>query len=95
MWRYPQKRGGLVAGRKMSSGVPFRSTHRAHDSVCSIDLDLPIDCDDDYWDLSDPNLAFHQPEGTPSRMSYFLHTIKLRMINLRAMRRVVRLCSKL
>ncbi|KAK0228925.1 fungal-specific transcription factor domain-containing protein [Armillaria fumosa] len=36
-----------------------------------IDNDLPTDCDDEYWDRTDPEQAFNQPEGQPSLVSYF------------------------
>ncbi|KAK0189009.1 fungal-specific transcription factor domain-containing protein [Armillaria mellea] len=36
-----------------------------------IDTDLPADCDDEYWDHTDPEQAFNQPEGQPSLISYF------------------------
>ncbi|KAJ8073439.1 Gypsy retrotransposon integrase-like protein 1 [Marasmius tenuissimus] len=35
------------------------------------DLDLPIECDDEYWESADPQKAFVQPDGKPSRLSYF------------------------
>ncbi|KAG6831698.1 hypothetical protein H0H92_008341 [Tricholoma furcatifolium] len=41
------------------------------------DLDLPIDCDDEYWETEDPSLAFHQPPGQPSKISSFITYIKL------------------
>ncbi|KAJ7653333.1 fungal-specific transcription factor domain-containing protein [Mycena polygramma] len=36
------------------------------------DLDLPADCDDEYW-----NQNFQQPTGKPSELSYFICYIKL------------------
>ncbi|KAI0035838.1 fungal-specific transcription factor domain-containing protein [Vararia minispora EC-137] len=43
----------------------------------SFDLGLPCDCDDEYWEPSDPELAFQQPAGKPSRVAYFIQSIKL------------------
>ncbi|KAJ7702971.1 fungal-specific transcription factor domain-containing protein, partial [Mycena rosella] len=41
------------------------------------DLDLPIECDDIYWENSGPALAFKQPEGVPSLMAYMNCYVKL------------------
>ncbi|KAJ7091102.1 fungal-specific transcription factor domain-containing protein [Mycena epipterygia] len=40
------------------------------------DQDLPLDCDDECWDLPQP-LNFRQPEGKPSVISFFICRIKL------------------
>ncbi|KAJ7497597.1 putative fungal-specific transcription factor [Mycena latifolia] len=40
------------------------------------DQDLPIECDDEYWDLPEP-LNFKQPKNKPSDISYFIHYAKL------------------
>src|ERR1700721_421565 len=37
----------------------------------SSDLDLPLECDDEYWENPDPELAFKQPPGKPSTITYF------------------------
>nr|GAT42655.1 predicted protein [Mycena chlorophos] len=39
------------------------------------DLDLPIECDDVYWDH--PEEPFKQPDGVPSVLAYFIAYIKL------------------
>ncbi|KAJ4468790.1 fungal-specific transcription factor domain-containing protein [Lentinula aciculospora] len=44
------------------------------------DADLPIDCDDEYWDHPDPSLTFQQPAGQPSMMSYWICFLKLMKI---------------
>ncbi|KAL0577502.1 Gypsy retrotransposon integrase-like protein 1 [Marasmius crinis-equi] len=41
------------------------------------DLELPIECDDEYWQNADPEKAFVQPHGQPPRVSFFIATIKL------------------
>ncbi|KAJ7091171.1 fungal-specific transcription factor domain-containing protein [Mycena epipterygia] len=41
------------------------------------DLDLPIECDDIYWESADPEMAFKQPPNAPSLMAYFVAYIKL------------------
>ncbi|KIY46562.1 hypothetical protein FISHEDRAFT_47082 [Fistulina hepatica ATCC 64428] len=35
-----------------------------------IDIDLPAECDDEYWDTGDPSTSFKQPPGKPSQMAY-------------------------
>ncbi|TBU33907.1 fungal-specific transcription factor domain-containing protein [Dichomitus squalens] len=42
-----------------------------------LDLDLPLEVDDEYWENEDPELAFRQPEGKPSLVSGFVQWIKL------------------
>ncbi|KAJ4480243.1 fungal-specific transcription factor domain-containing protein [Lentinula aciculospora] len=43
-----------------------------------IDLELPPECDDEYWDIpSNPELELIQPIGKASNMSYWHHFIKL------------------
>ncbi|KAE9397123.1 hypothetical protein BT96DRAFT_86269 [Gymnopus androsaceus JB14] len=42
------------------------------------DVEFPIeDCDDEYWEHSDPDLAFKQPPGKPCSASYYATFIKL------------------
>lgn len=43
----------------------------------SYDVDLPIECDDEYWDHPDPTLCFKQPEGKPSAIAFFNCYLKL------------------
>ncbi|GJE89792.1 Zn(II)2Cys6 transcription factor [Phanerochaete sordida] len=52
-----------------------------HGRPCSLqdddfDVDYPIECDDEYWINDDPELAFKQPEGKPSVISYFISTLR-------------------
>ncbi|KAF8970798.1 fungal-specific transcription factor domain-containing protein [Flammula alnicola] len=44
------------------------------------DLDLPVDCDDEYWENPDPEKCFKQPSNKPSSISYFILYIKLHQI---------------
>ncbi|KAH9474371.1 putative transcriptional regulatory protein [Psilocybe cubensis] len=46
-------------------------------SYDSIDLDYPIECDDEYWDCEDSSLTFLQPDGKPCAMTYFVQFIQL------------------
>ncbi|KZT19129.1 hypothetical protein NEOLEDRAFT_1102623 [Neolentinus lepideus HHB14362 ss-1] len=41
-----------------------------------IDVDLPAECDDEYWMHPDPEKAFKQPPDKPSRMQYFTLLMK-------------------
>lgn len=59
--------------------------------VChSFDLDLPLECDDEYWDDPDPELRFKQPEGKPSLITAFALTIRFNQILAVSMRTIVR-----
>ncbi|KAG7443383.1 uncharacterized protein BT62DRAFT_1078462 [Guyanagaster necrorhizus] len=42
-----------------------------------IDVDLPTECDDEYWEASDPAQAFKQPAGKPSVIAYFNCCLRL------------------
>lgn len=44
---------------------------------CRFDLDYPVECDDEYWETSDPGKAFQQPPGNPCKISSFVWMIKL------------------
>ncbi|TFK22788.1 hypothetical protein FA15DRAFT_643581 [Coprinopsis marcescibilis] len=49
---------------------------------CSIhpsdhNVDLPTDCDDEYWENPDPLLSFKQPQGKPSTVAHFIKLIAL------------------
>ncbi|KAF9263340.1 hypothetical protein L218DRAFT_959361 [Marasmius fiardii PR-910] len=41
------------------------------------DQEFPLDCDDEYWEDSDPDLAFKQPPNKPSTISCFICYLKL------------------
>ena len=57
----------------------------------SFDLELPIDCDDEYWDHPDPKQRFKQPENKPSLISAFISFIKLNQILSYCLRTIVSL----
>ncbi|KIK59107.1 hypothetical protein GYMLUDRAFT_169950 [Collybiopsis luxurians FD-317 M1] len=44
------------------------------------DLELPAMCTDEYWETPDPDDAFKQPENKPSKLTFWVHFIKLREI---------------
>ncbi|TFK22897.1 hypothetical protein FA15DRAFT_621825 [Coprinopsis marcescibilis] len=41
------------------------------------DVDLPIACDDEFWENEDPSLAFKQPPGRPSTVVAFNNILTL------------------
>ena len=55
----------------------------------SFDLDLPVDCDDEYWDHPDPEQRFKQPANKPSSVKSFILTIKLQQILAVSLRTIV------
>lgn len=50
------------------------------------DIGLPTDCDDEYWDHPDPEKAWKQPAGVPSKVSHFIQYLKLNTILFLALR---------
>jgi hypothetical protein len=57
----------------------------------SFDVDLPTDCDDEYWETDDPDLAFKQPPGKPSKVAFFISLIRQQEIVAFALRTIVSL----
>lgn len=66
---------------------------RGRADACSIDLDLPTECDDEYCENKDPAFAFKQPAGKPSSVSFFVCLIKLNQVLSFAMRTIVGLAA--
>ncbi|KAI0771317.1 fungal-specific transcription factor domain-containing protein [Trametes elegans] len=52
------------------------------------DLDLPTECDDEYWTHPDPEQAFKQPPGKPSKIAFFNCYIRLHQILAFALRTI-------
>ncbi|KAI0819293.1 fungal-specific transcription factor domain-containing protein [Trametes gibbosa] len=52
------------------------------------DLDLPTECDDEYWSHPDPEQAFKQPPGKPSTITFFNCYIRLHQILAFALRTI-------
>ncbi|KAI1786446.1 fungal-specific transcription factor domain-containing protein [Ganoderma leucocontextum] len=52
------------------------------------DIDLPTECDDEYWTNADPELAFKQPAGRPSKVAFFNCSLRLHQILAFAMRTI-------
>jgi hypothetical protein len=55
----------------------------------SFDLDLPAECDDEFWKPSVTGNAFEQPGHLPSSVSFFIWDLKLQYIVSFAIRTVV------
>ena len=76
----------------MSTRGPAQIYHRKiflTQVQCSFDVELPTECDDEYWEHSNPNLTFKQPEGKPSVMTYWICMLKLLDIFAFAQRTIV------
>ncbi|KAF9236278.1 fungal-specific transcription factor domain-containing protein [Melanogaster broomeanus] len=52
------------------------------------DLDLPVECDDEYWEHPDPDQTFKQPPEKPSTVSFFICFLKLNHILAFALRTI-------
>jgi len=55
----------------------------------SLDLDLPKDCDDEYWDNPDEEKRFKQPPNKPSSITSFILYLKLTQILAFSLRTIV------
>ena len=55
----------------------------------SFDVDLPIDCDDEYWEHPDPEKRWKQPTGKPSLVAAFLCFLKLYQVLAFSLRTIV------
>ncbi|KAF8658322.1 hypothetical protein AX16_002090 [Volvariella volvacea WC 439] len=53
-----------------------------------IDVDLPTECDDEYWDCNDAKLNFRQPPEVPSAIAFFNCYVKLMDILASAMKAI-------
>lgn len=57
---------------------------------CSFDLDLPVECDDEYWDPSNSSSSgFAQPPGKPAIVVAFNCLLRLTQIQAYAQRTIV------
>ena len=55
----------------------------------SFDVELPVECDDEYWEDAEGNAVFKQPPGKPSKNSFFRYFLRLKQIHMFALRTVV------
>jgi len=74
---------------KMKSTKVTTSSWNRIDLIHSFDLDLPVDCDDEYWDHRDPEKRFKQPPNTPSSVTAFISYIKLQQVLALSLRTIV------
>lgn len=91
--RYPRRRVSLFIFLWLvaqPSSPQETTTDANRSSLGSIDLDLPIGCDDEYWLNPNPELAFKQPEGKPSTVTFFNCALRLTQIHAFALRTIVR-----
>ncbi|KAJ7584210.1 fungal-specific transcription factor domain-containing protein [Mycena floridula] len=56
------------------------------------DNEMPIDCDDEYWEHPDPDLAFKQPDNKPSKVSFFISCLGIAELTASALRTLY--CTK-
>ncbi|EPQ52682.1 hypothetical protein GLOTRDRAFT_79806, partial [Gloeophyllum trabeum ATCC 11539] len=66
----------VTLDRAYSSGMGRSCSIQEED----FDLDMPVACDDEYWDHPDPDKRFQQPPGQPSKVDAFICLIKLNQI---------------
>uniref|UniRef100_A0A0W0FGY6 Zn(2)-C6 fungal-type domain-containing protein n=3 Tax=Moniliophthora roreri TaxID=221103 RepID=A0A0W0FGY6_MONRR len=52
------------------------------------DLELPLDVEDEFWENDDPQLAFQQPPGKPSKVTAFILWLSLTQIMAFALRTI-------
>lgn len=55
----------------------------------SFDIEMPIECDDEYWEHPDPQQCFKQQTERPSVITYFTLYIRLSQILASVLRTVV------
>ncbi|KAJ7450938.1 fungal-specific transcription factor domain-containing protein [Mycena galericulata] len=67
----------LVSYDRITSCTLGRPCALQHDDF---DIDLPTECDDEYWEPADPSQAFRQPPGKPSRITFFNAFLRLNNI---------------
>ncbi|KAI0789145.1 fungal-specific transcription factor domain-containing protein [Abortiporus biennis] len=68
--------GSMILGRACAS------------SDEDVDIDMPLEVDDEYWEHEDSNMAFIQPPGKPPQISAFVCWIKLTQIAALALRKL-------
>jgi hypothetical protein len=64
---------------------PVRFLHEFYLKSSSYDAELPIDCDDEYWEH-----GYQQPANQPSKVTYYILLLRLQRIQTAALRALVR-----
>ncbi|KAF8973127.1 hypothetical protein BDZ97DRAFT_1779521 [Flammula alnicola] len=72
--RYALEKG--AHRRKPNSQKPSAEEELLKRAFC-FDVDYPIECDDEYWEIDDPEQAFKQPPGKPCTITSFVCALKL------------------
>ncbi|KAF8994386.1 fungal-specific transcription factor domain-containing protein [Cyathus striatus] len=60
-----------------------------------LDVDMPVECDDEYWEHPDPTQRFKQPNGVPSTVTAFNQHLQLYKVMAFAMSTIYSLDSAL
>jgi len=89
MTEYSASRWVDLALSKMRSANHLCSHGSLLMPFISFDLDLPVDCDDEYWDHPDPEKRFKQPPNKPSSVTSFIFFIKLQQVLAFSLRTIV------
>lgn len=55
----------------------------------SFDIEMPIECDDEYWEDPDPDQRWRQPPGKPSLITAFNLYLKLNQVLAFSLRTIV------
>lgn len=90
----PAFSAGRSSSRRRSTSSTFISTAEAEANFvrpCSFDVDLPFECDDEYWQTGSSATNFVQPaDHQPSRLTAFILTLQLQKIFSTILRDLVR-----
>ncbi|KAJ6504929.1 fungal-specific transcription factor domain-containing protein [Mycena vulgaris] len=65
---------GIVCMDRLCSTILGRPCTTQYEDF---DVELPLECDDEFWENEDPALAFKQPPGKPSQIAFFNSFIRL------------------
>jgi hypothetical protein len=85
----PQRLDDHPVGMKRSKSWRLYRNSVSISTLSSFGIDLPLDCDDEYWFNADTSKAFQQPSGQPSRIGQYIELIKLKLIHARTLRTLV------
>lgn len=69
--------------------IPSSWSGRPTNCQNSMDLGLPIECDDEHWLSPDGEPLFQQPPGKPPKTTFFTNYIRLAQILAFAVRTIV------
>jgi hypothetical protein len=75
---------------KSAFRIQSHSASKINTHSYSFDIELPIECDDEYWEPNERGEQFKQPPGKPSTVAFFISYLKLLQILNIALRTIVR-----